>query len=73
VRGMRFGRGQVHYSAEVEDHESHKAAFAASEVTSLESSHARIIRDNTAGPTTNVPDSETTTMSRCCKQLTLEH
>ena len=45
--------GQVCCSAEVQDHESHKAAFATSEVTSLESSHAahaRIIRDDTAEP-----------------------
>jgi hypothetical protein len=35
--------------------ESHKAASATSEVTSLEYSYARIIRDDTAEPTTNVP------------------
>ncbi len=40
----------------VRDHESHEAASATvtSEVTSLESSYARIFRDDTAEPTTNV-------------------
>ena len=37
-------------------HESHKAASATSEVTSLESSYARIFRDDTAEPTTNVAE-----------------
>ncbi len=41
-----------------------KAAFATSEVTSLESSYARIFRDDTAEPTTNVAKPV------CCKQLT---
>jgi hypothetical protein len=52
--------GQVpsYFSAEVQDHESHKAAFPTSEVTSLESSYAPQIRDDTAEPTTNAADSE---------------
>jgi hypothetical protein len=36
--------------SEVYDNEGHKAAFAASEVTSFESSYARIFRDRTAEP-----------------------
>jgi hypothetical protein len=50
--------GQVYYSAEVQDHESRKAAYATSEVTSLEStsSYARIFRDDTGEPTTNVTE-----------------
>ncbi len=35
--------GQVYYSAEVEDHESHKAAYATSEHRLLKSSYARIV------------------------------
>jgi hypothetical protein len=35
--------GQVYYSAEVQDHESHKAAYAASEHRLLKSSYARIV------------------------------
>ncbi len=44
------GSGQVYHLAEVQDHASHtsKAAYATSEVTSLESSYARIIRDDAA-------------------------
>ena len=63
--GIMMGRsGQVTGFASVtrpkslEDHESHKAlaASATSEVTSLESSYARIFRDDTAlaEPTTSV-------------------
>ena len=48
--------GQVYYSAEVQDHEGPKAEFTTSEVTSLESSYARIFRDDTAEPTTNVAE-----------------
>ena len=63
VAGFRSGpSGQVHYSAEVavqvEDHESHRAASATSGVTSLESSHARSFRDDTAEPTTNAAELE---------------
>jgi hypothetical protein len=36
--------------------DGHKAASATSEVTSLESSYARIIRDDTAEPTTKVAE-----------------
>ncbi len=35
--------GQVYYSAEVQDHESHKAAYATSEHRLLKSSYARIV------------------------------
>ncbi len=48
LRPMVTGRsGQVRYSAEAQDHESHKAAFFTSEVTPLESSYARTFRDDT--------------------------
>jgi hypothetical protein len=49
--GLLLGR-----SPRVQDHESHKAASATSQVTSLESSYARIIRDDTAEPTTNAAE-----------------
>ena len=35
--------GQVYYSAKIQDHESHKAAYAASEHRHLKSSYARIV------------------------------
>ncbi len=35
--------GQVYYSAEVQDHESHKAAYATSEHRLSKSSYARIV------------------------------
>jgi hypothetical protein len=54
--------GRAYYSAEVQDHESHKAASATSEVTTFESNRARIIRDDTADPTT--------VTAMCCKQRT---
>jgi hypothetical protein len=47
-RSGQVRSGQVHSSAEVQDHE----------VTSLESSYARQIRDDAAEPATNVADSE---------------
>ncbi len=57
---LSLGSGQVYYPADAQDrdHESHrdKAASATSEVTSLEFSYARIIRDDTAEPATNVAE-----------------
>jgi hypothetical protein len=53
----------------VQDHESHKAAFATFEVTPLESSYARIFRDDTAEPTTNVAEDHNDVHARR-KQLT---
>jgi hypothetical protein len=46
VRSGQVRSGQVYYSAEVEDHESHKAAYATSEPehrpSGLKSSYARM-------------------------------
>ncbi len=74
ARGRRRGQvrsGQVRCPAEAQDHESHRAASATSEATSLESNYARIIRDGTAEPlaTTNVAENH----SNCAASSQLVH
>ena len=52
----QVGSGQVYHSSEVWDHESHKVASPTSEVTSLESSFARIFQMTQQGQSQNVAE-----------------